>query len=57
MIDFLVRTVSFKEGNFLSNIPETNIKGILATPPKATPPRNKGWIFGLIKGNQWLINP
>ena len=28
------------------------IKGILATPP-----RNKGLIAGLIKGNQWLINP
>ena len=22
-----------------------------------TPPRNKGLIAGLIKGNQWLINP
>ena len=32
----------------------TNIKGILATPPKATPPVirvNKAFI----KGNQWLI--
>ncbi len=36
---------------------KTCIKGILAGPPKATPPSNKGWIFGLIKGNQWLINP
>ena len=26
------------------------IKGILATPPS-----NKGLIFGLVKGNQWLI--
>ena len=27
-------------------------------PPAHVPPtRNKGWIFGLIKGNQWLINP
>ncbi len=32
--------------------------GILGTPPKATPPpSNKGLIAGLIKGNQWLINP
>ena len=31
--------------------------GILAAPPKATPPSNKGLIAGLIKGNQWLINP
>ena len=30
----------------------TLFKGILATSP-----RNKGLIFGLIKGNQWLINP
>ncbi len=35
----------------------TRIKGILATPPKTTPPRNKGLIAGLIKGNQWLISP
>ena len=36
------------------------IMGILAAPPpppKATPPSNKGLIAGLIKGNQWLINP
>ena len=33
------------------------IKGILAAPPKATPPRNKGLIAGLLKGNQWLISP
>ena len=26
-------------------------------PPKATPPRNKALIAGLIKGNQWLIVP
>ena len=32
------------------------LKGILAAPPKATPPRNKGLIAGLIKGNQWLIS-
>ncbi len=36
---------------------EPNIKGILAAPPKATPPSNKGLIFGPIKGNRWLINP
>ena len=29
-----------------------SIKGILAAPP-----RNKGLIAGLIKGNQWLISP
>ena len=28
------------------------LKGILAAPPS-----NKGLIAGLIKGNQWLINP
>ena len=33
------------------------IKGILATPPKLPPPGNTGLSFGLIKGNQWLINP
>ena len=32
-------------------------KGILAAPPKLPPPRNKGLIAGLIKGNQWLISP
>ena len=26
-------------------------------PPKANPPSNKGLMFGLIKGNQWFINP
>ena len=30
---------------------------IQPTPPKGTPPRNKGLIAGLIKGNQWLIRP
>ena len=32
----------FPDGNLLT-LPETNtfFKGILATPPKATPPRNK----------------
>ncbi len=31
---------------------------IQSTPPgPRTPPRNKGLIFGLIKGNQWLISP
>ena len=35
---------------------------IMATstnPPRATypPPRNKGLVAGLIKGNQWLISP
>ena len=39
------------------NFHDAYIKGILAAPPKATPPRNKGLIAGLIKGNQWLINP
>ena len=31
--------------------------GNLRYPPKATPPRNKALIAGLIKGNQWLIVP
>ena len=26
-------------------------------PPNVPPPRNKGLIAGLIKGNQWLISP
>ena len=26
-------------------------------PGHVPPPRNKGLIFGLIKGNQWLISP
>ena len=26
-------------------------------PPPTYPPRNKGLIAGLIKGNQWLISP
>ena len=35
----------------------TNFMAGQPTPPKATPPRNKGLIAGLIKGNQWLISP
>ncbi len=30
---------------------------IQPTPPKRTPPRNKGLIAGLITGNQWFISP
>ncbi len=33
------------------------IKGILAAPPQSYPHSNKGLIAGLIKENQWLINP
>ena len=32
-------------------------QGNPSCPPKATLPRNKGLIAGLIKGNQWLISP
>ena len=35
-----------------------DIMAIQPTPPgPRTPPRNKGLIAGLIKGNQWLISP
>ena len=43
-------------GRYPNRTPDTTIKGILAASPKATP-SNKGLIAGLIKGNQWLINP
>ena len=34
------------------------IQGNPSCPPQSgAPPRNKGLIFGLIKGNQWLISP
>ena len=37
---------------------KVHIKGILAdSPPQSYPPRNRGLILGLIKGNQWLISP
>ena len=39
---------------FYVSFPKHIIKGILATPPKL-PPRNKGLIAGLIKGNQWFF--
>ena len=40
--------VSFREGNFMAGQP---------TPPLTYPPRTKGLIAGLIKGNQQLISP
>ena len=36
-----------KKRSWLVNQPPLNVP----------PPRNKGLIFGLIKGNQWLISP
>ena len=34
-----------------------NYQGNPSCPPQSYPPSNKGLIFGLIKGNRWLINP
>ena len=39
------------------NMEDTNCRDLPKANPKATPPRNKGLIAGLIKGNQWLISP
>ena len=40
------------------NIGKKQIMAGQPTPPgPRTPPRNKGLIAGLIKGNQWLISP
>ena len=37
---------------------ENGVMASQPTPPgHVTPPRNKGLIAGLIKGNQWLISP
>ena len=54
LIDFEILPCDSHEKNpsnrgFMANQP---------TPPgHVSPPRNKGLIFGLIKGTQWLISP
>ena len=52
----LVSSVFFQKGGGSGMMVDV-MAGQPTPPGPRTPPRNKGLIAGLIKGNQWLISP